>query len=245
MSQDTGQYLRATRHPRACFLFVLPLLLIYESGVWLYGTGRSESLRNGADCWLRWMFSRVGLDQSFWPGVVVGAGLVVWALAHRRDRPTDLPGVWMGMLVESGVFALSLWGVSQVLATLLTVVRLPLALDYQPEPALQHLVSFLGAGIYEEVLFRLVLYSFLFQLFRIGDMSTIAASGLAVIVSALLFAAAHHLGSAGEPFDGTVFLFRTVAGAYFALLLQWRGLGVAVGAHAGYDVLVGVVLPIV
>src|SRR5262249_17983083 len=149
MSQDAGQYLRATRHPWACILFVLPLLLIYESGVWLYGTEQRESLRNGADCWLRWMFSRVGLDQPFWPGVVVGAALVIWALVRRGDRLADLPGVWMGMLVESGVFALSLWGVSQLLARLLTVVSIPLALDYQPEPALQHLVSFLGAGIYE------------------------------------------------------------------------------------------------
>jgi membrane protease YdiL (CAAX protease family) len=245
MSQDAGQYVRATRHPRACVLFVLPLLLIYESGVWLFGTGRPESLRNGADCWLRWMFSRLGLDQPFWPGLVVGAGLVVWAISRHRDRPAELLSVWMGTLVESGIFAVSLWGVSQALGRLLTVVHLPLALDNQPEPAIQHLVSFLGAGIYEEVLFRLVLYSLLFHLFRMGDLSTFAASSLAVVLSALLFAAAHHLGTAGEPFDGAVFLFRTLAGAYFALLLQWRGLGVAVGAHAGYDVLVGVVMPVV
>jgi hypothetical protein len=36
------------------------------------------------------------------------------------------------------------------------------------------------------------------------------------------------------------FVFRTVAGLYFTLLFVLRGFGVAVGAHAGYDVLVGV-----
>jgi hypothetical protein len=36
-----------------------------------------------------------------------------------------------------------------------------------------------------------------------------------------------------------VFLFRTMAGVYFALLFQFRGFAVAAGAHACYDVLVG------
>ena len=52
--------------------------------------------------------------------------------------------------------------------------------------------------------------------------------------------AAHHVGPYGEPFEGYNFLFRTVAGVYFALLFQLRGFGIAVGAHACYDVVVGV-----
>ena len=38
------------------------------------------------------------------------------------------------------------------------------------------------------------------------------------------------------------FVFRTVAGLYFTALFVARGFGVAVGAHIGYDVLVGVVV---
>ena len=45
-----------------------------------------------------------------------------------------------------------------------------------------------------------------------------------------------------EVFDAYVFLFRTLAGVYFAVLFQLRGFGIAVGAHACYDVLVGVVV---
>jgi hypothetical protein len=36
------------------------------------------------------------------------------------------------------------------------------------------------------------------------------------------------------------FVFRTCAGLFFTFLFVARGFGVAVGAHAGYDVLVGV-----
>ena len=62
---------------------------------------------------------------------------------------------------------------------------------------------------------------------------------LAAAASALLFSAAHHVGPFGDPFDGYVFLFRTIAGVYFAVLMETRGFGIAVGAHACYDVLVG------
>ena len=69
---------------------------------------------------------------------------------------------------------------------------------------------------------------------RSTHLSTIAA-----VVSALLFSAAHHVGPYGEKMNSYVFLFRTMAGVYFALLFQFRGFAVAAGAHACYDVLVG------
>ena len=39
---------------------------------------------------------------------------------------------------------------------------------------------------------------------------------------------------------GATFLFRLLAGMYFALLFELRGFGVAVGAHACYNVMVSV-----
>jgi membrane protease YdiL (CAAX protease family) len=243
MSQSASDYFRATRHPRACVLFVLPLLVLYETGVVLLDAQQGDNLRNGADTWVRWTLAQIGLGHPFVPGLLLGLGLLCWGLLSRKDRPHELPNVWMGMMIESAVFALGLWGVGCLLARTFALVQVPLALNSQPEPAMQHLVSFLGAGIYEEVLFRLLLLTFMLKLFEIGELSHGSAISLAVTVSALVFAAAHHVGAAGEPFDGFVFLFRTAAGVFFGLLLQWRGLGIAVGAHAGYDVLVGLVLP--
>jgi membrane protease YdiL (CAAX protease family) len=66
------------------------------------------------------------------------------------------------------------------------------------------------------------------------------ATTAAVLVSAGLFSAAHHIGPYGEPFHAGRFAFRFLAGLYFALLYQFRGFGVAAGAHACYDVMVGV-----
>jgi hypothetical protein len=224
-------------------LFVLPLLVAYEAGVVALGAQQPDALRNGADTWIRWALAQLGLVHPLWPALLVGITLLAWALRAREGRPRELPNVWMGMIIESGVFALALWGLSHVLGRLLSVVDLPLALDNPARPGLQHFVSYLGAGIYEEVLFRFILWSLLYRLFQLGELTPLAAGSLAMLVSSLIFAAAHHVGTGGEPFDGAVFLFRALAGAFFALLLQWRGLGITVGAHAGYDVLVGVILP--
>ena len=49
-------------------------------------------------------------------------------------------------------------------------------------------------------------------------------------------------GAGGEAFVGVVFLYRFLAGMFFATLFRIRGFGIAVGAHSGYDVLVGLIL---
>jgi hypothetical protein len=67
-----------------------------------------------------------------------------------------------------------------------------------------------------------------------------AALVAAAAAAAVAFAAAHHVGPTGEELVPARFLFRVTAGLYFTTLYVARGFGVAVGTHAGYDVLVGV-----
>jgi membrane protease YdiL (CAAX protease family) len=63
---------------------------------------------------------------------------------------------------------------------------------------------------------------------------------LAALASATLFSTAHHVGPYGQPYSNYLFLFRLAAGLYFALLYHLRGFGIAVGAHACYNVLVSI-----
>jgi hypothetical protein len=101
------------------------------------------------------------------------------------------------------------------------------------------LIGFLGAGVYEEALFRLALVPLFFGVLRLLQMPTVLASSLAVTSSALLFSLAHHAGTPGEAFTWFAFIFRWLAGVYFAWVFVVRGFGVAVGTHSAYDVLVG------
>ena len=232
-------YLSATLHPWPCFLFLLPLLATYEAGVIWLGGAQADALRTGADAWLRWSLEAFGLPHLYCaPALLVGIFLL-WSCWCWRDRPRDPGGVCLGMAGESAVFAVVLWLLSRHVGPLFNLFRVHFSMQASPQ-VLGQVVTYVGAGVYEELIFRL----FLCLALR-GALLLLAVRGwvawpVVLIVSSLLFAAAHHIGPYGEPFQAMAFFFRTLAGLYFSILYQTRGFGVAVGAHAGYDVIVGV-----
>jgi Type II CAAX prenyl endopeptidase Rce1-like len=234
-------YLTATRHPWPCLLFLVPLIVVYEAGVVWLGGAQPETLRNGADTWLRWGLDRFGLHQFYCVPFLVVAVFLAWTWLRFWDRPVGVGSIWFGMALESVLFAVGLWLLSRELGPLLEQMGICLSVN-GPQPRLNRVVTFVGAGIYEEVLFRLLLGFVLGFLFRQMGLPNLAGAMLTLLASALLFAAAHHIGPYGEKFDGYVFLFRSLAGLYFALLYRLRGFGIAVGTHACYDVLVGVLM---
>jgi hypothetical protein len=241
MQGGWGGYFTAARHPWACLLFVLPLLAAYEVGMLLEDPGQQEYCRNGADLWLRALLGRAGLGHGSWAPVLLTVGLLGWAWWRRQDRPRELGPVWLGMVLESAVLAVGLWGVCHLVWPLLQPAQVPCA-SSECDPTVERMLGYAGAGIYEEALFRLVLLSALRWLMVQAELPGMGGLALAGLLSALLFSLAHHVGPQGEAFDAQVFLFRTLAGLYFAALYLCRGFGIAVGAHAGYDVLVGVLL---
>jgi membrane protease YdiL (CAAX protease family) len=236
---EAQTYFRATRHPWPCLLFLLPLLAAYEGGVVWLGGAQPDSLRNGADAWLRWALETFGLNQLYLVPVLLGAAFLLWSVWRRDDRPRDLLGIVSGMALESVFLALGLWALGRAAAPLLVRLDLAHALPRQ-QANVGQVITFVGAGIYEEALFRLVLFNALDRLLRAAGAPLVVAVGFATLTSAVCFSAAHHIGPFGETFDSPVFLFRLLAGTYFALVFRLRGFGVAVGAHACYDVLVGV-----
>jgi membrane protease YdiL (CAAX protease family) len=100
------------------------------------------------------------------------------------------------------------------------------------------IVGYMGAGVYEEILFRLMLLPPVAACaFRLGAKRGLRIA-LAVVVTSLVFSAAHYVGPHGEAFDSFGFAFRFLAGTFFAVLFVFRGFGIAAGTHALYDVFV-------
>ena len=242
MGRGNG-YLAATRHPWPCLVFLMPLLLAYEGGVFWLGGKQADALRNGADTWLHSGLRALGLVEMYWAPALIGGAFFIWSILRTRDRPTDLVGICAGMAIESLVFALVLWGMSRQLTPFLKSIGIVLSAVPQPADRLTaQIITFVGAGIYEEVLFRFLLFGGLTWLLRLAGFGAPGTFLVAAATSAVAFSAAHHAGTQGELFDGYVFCFRTLAGLYFTLLYQLRGFGIAVGAHACYDVLAGIVM---
>lgn len=222
-----------SRRPLASLVFIAPLLVAYETGVLLLGT---EQVRNGADVWLRQLLDLVGFGQYFLLPALTVSTLLAWHYLTRE--PWQLSrGLVSGMAAESIALAVCLRLILH--AQGLFFPQWPAPLTVSLGPVMVRAVSYLGAGIYEELLFRLMLLApMAWGLRRLG--SKPAASCIAaVVVTSLLFTAAHHVGPGGYHFVWFDFVFRFLAGVFFSILFLYRGFGIAAGAHAGYDILVG------
>src|SRR5437588_6296334 len=101
MRHPHSSYFQGTRHPWPCLLFLLPLLLLYEAGVVSLGGPQPETLRNGADAWVRWGLESFGFSQLYGAPVLIVVVLLLWSVVRMADRPDGLLGVWLGMTLES------------------------------------------------------------------------------------------------------------------------------------------------
>jgi len=235
-------YWNQTRLPLVNLAFLLPLLVVYEVGVWSVGGPAPEQVRNGADLWMRSGLNRLGLQQPFLLPMLVLTLLLGWHVAGRYPRRCPLDAL-PGMMAESVVCAFLLVALGQGMYAAFAAFDTRPVLSTNTPDAAMLAVTFLGAGIYEEVLFRLCLLSACAGLLRAGGLGMRSSTLPAVALSSVAFAVAHVVGPSAEAFDGFRFSFRLLAGGYFGLLFVWRGLGISVGAHAGYDLLVGLLMP--
>jgi hypothetical protein len=169
--------------------------------------------------------------------------LMGWQILKFQDWRFS-PAILIGMVLESSIWAVALVGVSRAIDLGFAYLEQtgPLLLETtraDTNRSLCALVGFIGAGVYEETLFRLILVPVFFHALRVLQTPQVLASSLAVTGSALLFALAHHAGTPGEAFTWYAFIFRWMAGVFFAWIFVLRGFGIAVGTHTIYDVLVG------
>jgi membrane protease YdiL (CAAX protease family) len=101
----------------------------------------------------------------------------------------------------------------------------------------------LGAGLYEELLFRVLLVGGLaWGLQRILGGSRIVTGIIAACIGALIFSAFHYVGQYGDPLELGSFTYRAIAGLVFSGLYLTRGFGITAWTHALYDVYVMIVL---
>jgi len=227
---DAESYWALSRTPLTSLVFTLPLVLAYEGGVLLLGR---SSPRNGADVWLRHLLDATGFGSYFLLPLLMLLGLLAWH-HFEHDRWRFSPTVLLGMLAECLLLSLLLVGLARLQNHLW-----PLEIADGRQGIFARLVGFCGAGLYEEVLFRLLLLPVVAWVCQRAGIGSAAACFYSVLLTSLLFSAAHYVGPMGDTFAFYSFTFRVMAGVFFATLFVLRGFGIAAGTHAAYDMLVG------
>ncbi len=226
-------YYYVTQRPWPSLVFVLPMLLVFELGTYLR-RGQFHGSSQLVAAYLIDLFVRMlGATGFYFPGLMLVAILLAWHIAAKHPWRFDLY-VLAGMLGESLFWTAPLFVFNQVLHT----VDLTAATGPQARWIDQVVRSF-GAGLYEELVFRLICITGLVMvLIDALKLPRSPAAAIIALSSALLFAAHHHPPLGAAPFDGLDFMFRTAAGLYLAGLFIFRGFGVAAGCHALYNVIV-------
>lgn len=221
----------ALARPLDALVFLAPMMLLF-GGAALLDDGWLEVSPDRVTAYaLVKQFLRLFGPVAAWaPAGVVTVILLATHAASRQPWRVHWGQVaWM--YVEACLFALPL---------LLLNRSMPLAWLSEGSSALvTDLALGVGAGVYEELLFRLVFISFMVLLG--ADLLRLDRGGVAVaavILSALLFAAHHHQPLGAEPFTWGRFVFRSLAGTYLAVIFWYRGYGPAAGCHAAYNVII-------
>lgn len=248
-------YFRLSREPLHMLVFLLPLVVLHQIGSAVYLTdpnsGAVETIR--AQSLMARFFELFGAGGLYLPGLLLVVVLFVWKLLT--------PGRWSvrarvigGMFLESLAWSLPLLVLWQLVAD----IAPPLAagalaattLPNPPEPgagagSLGRLTIAIGAGLYEELLFRLCAIALIHAILADGlRLGSITSGAVAVIISAALFALYHDAPFLSETvIDWASLTFFFLAGVYFGALYLIRGFGIVVAAHALYDVVALVIAP--
>jgi len=263
-------YLERTSRPIYALAYLLGFLVLYEVGTILINPeALSESLENLqgrviAFLWVQRLLELLGFHgRGLWlatPSVVVLIllGLQIssrrgWRVHVRDFAPMTCECVLMAIPLIVLSLVINRVPAGPVSGPILQQAAGVVQADPAPEAPLDSLaandtfveiVTGIGAGVYEELVFRLVLIIALMLLLQdVLGVRHARAVVLSVVLSGLAFSAYHHWGFQGghlvegEPFRWSAFAFRTLAGVYFSMIFAVRGFGITAGTHVFYDII--------
>jgi len=209
----------------------LPLLLAYEiliiltqSDYWV--------IRNAADVWIRTFLMAFDLKAQHLTFVMIGILFVLFPIAKMRSSGVSLRIIYLFiMLLEAFFYSLILGVVLQF------ILRLGgLSASGFGDDILQNIALSLGAGLFEEIIFRVLLLNLLFFISKLFFKKTVVNVVFSVLVSSLLFSISHYVGSMADSWQLYSFMFRWIAGMMFTVMYFIRGFAITAYTHALYDI---------
>jgi len=225
MPRDLTRYLDQSRLLSVSLVASLPVLALYEIGIIATGS----RVENHVSALVKRMIAILGGHAYLVLTGLTATCFVVALLVKRRGPAKDFSFYWV-MAIEAGLYA-------AILGPVIHLVGIRLAAGPDAAEFLHQAILYVGAGVWEELFFRLALLGgFVALTVRTMGGNALVFTVLGLLLSSAAFSLIHHLGPMGDPFEARVFLFRMAAGAVLGSLFLLRGLGICVYTHALYNV---------
>ena len=226
-----SNYWRYSRSAYYSAVAALPLLVIYEILIVL-SQSRYWGIRNAADVWIRTFLMAFDLQAQHLTFVLIGISLALIPIAKSRARGIKLKANYFAlMFAECLAFSLVLGVVLQ------SILRLGGLSSGGPGSGLmQNLALSVGAGLFEEIIFRVILLNLLFLLLSPLLKKKVVAAVFSVLLASFLFSLSHYVGTMADTWQLYSFMFRWAAGLLFTVLYFVRGFAITAYTHALYDI---------
>lgn len=213
----------------------VPLLIAYEILI-LVSQPPDQAVRISIDIWFKSIFQFLGVNA-------ISATLIVAALIgaiilyiKRADLPHLRKKYFLSMILESAVYAVLVTIV--IIGFLETILTMKVYNSVEALDKVQLFALSLGAGLYEELFFRVILVGGLSYLLINFFTKRGVAYAIAALIAALIFSGVHYIGPYGDFFTLGSFLFRFLFGLALNVIYVTRGFGIAAWTHALYDIFV-------
>ena len=226
-----SNYWRYSRSAYYSAVAALPLLVIYEILIVL-SQSRYWGIRNAADVWIRTFLMAFDLQAQHITFLLIGISLALIPIAKSRARGIKLKANYFAlMFAECLAFSMVLGVVLQ------SILRLGGLSSGGPGSGLmQNLALSVGAGLFEEIIFRVILLNLLFLLLSPLLKKKVVAAVFSVLLASFLFSLSHYVGTMADTWQLYSFMFRWAAGLLFTVLYFVRGFAITSYTHALYDI---------
>lgn len=235
MQNISRSYLEQSRGILYSYLISLPLLLAYEVLI-LISQPPDQTVRISVDILMKSIFQTFGVNAI--SATLIAAALIGAVILYlkRTDIRHLKSSYFLSMILESAVYAVLVTIV--IVGFLETILAMNISAGTDSLNKIQLFALSLGAGLYEELFFRVILVGGLSYLFiKLISRQTTAYLAAAVI-AALIFSSVHYIGQFGDIFTLGSFLFRFLFGLALNLIYVIRGFGIAAWTHALYDIFI-------
>ena len=215
-------------------ILIFPFLISYEILGLIVNYNLPFEIRNGADVLLRQAFLYFGIYGKFFLlALILIFPILIFLKGKNKLTNENFKSPYLFFMIFEGIiFGAILFFIFKNIPDLLIVGKKDLGI-------MEKLYLIIGAGIFEEFIFRFIpigtiVYLF-YKLFKFNF--TIVFIPI-LIFSSFVFSGFHYIGTFGDYFDWSSFLLRFSAGIYLGAIFQYRGFGICVITHIFYDFLV-------